>query len=80
MQSILPALEASNKLFLSGPFGAGKTTLAIKRIHWILGQERVRGDEILVLVPQRTLAQPYYEALRSADMPSGPTPLVTTLA
>ena len=80
MSSILPALNASNKLFLTGPFGCGKTTLAIDRIRWLLSQERVRGDDVLVIVPQRTLAQPYYESLRSPDLPSGPMPMVTTLA
>ena len=69
-----------NTLYLSGPFGAGKTTIAIERIKWLLGQERVRGDQILVLVPQRTLGQPYTEALRSSDVPAGAQVQVTTLA
>jgi len=80
MQSILPALESTNKLFLSGPFGSGKSTLAVERVRWLMRQERVRGDDILILVPQRTLAQSYYTALRSADMPPGSSPLVTTVA
>ena len=80
MQSILPALQATNKLFLSGPFGSGKTTQAVQRVRWLMAQERVRGDDILILVPQRTLAQTYYAALRSADMPPGTSPLVTTVA
>ena len=70
----------SNALFLSGPFGAGKTTAAIERVLWLLGQERVRGDQILVLVPQRTLGQPYQEALRGADVPAGSLVKVTTAA
>ena len=80
MKSILPALEATNKLFLSGPFGSGKTTQAVHRVRWLMAQERVRGDDILILVPQRTLAQTYYAALRSPDMPPGTSPLVTTVA
>ena len=51
---------------LSGPFGSGKTTLAVERIRWLLRQERVRGDDILVLVPQRTLA---HALLRRAAQP-----------
>ncbi|MXX27922.1 MAG: ATP-dependent helicase [Caldilineaceae bacterium SB0668_bin_21] len=70
----------SNTLFLSGPFGAGKTTAAIERILWLLRQERVRGDQILVLVPQLTLGQPYQEALRSSDVPAGALVQVTTVA
>ncbi len=80
MQSILPALESTNKLFLSGPFGCGKSTLAVERVRWLIRQERVRGDDILILVPQRTLAQTYYTALRSADLPPGTGPQVTTVA
>ena len=71
---------AQRKRFLSGPFGAGKTTAAIDHLRHLLRQERVRGDDILVLVPQRTLATPYHEALRSGDMPGGASVRVTTFA
>lgn len=79
-EQILPLIQTNNKLFLAGPLGSGKTTLAIERIRWLLSQERVRGDDILVLTPQRTFAEPYYTALRSAAMPSGAPVRVTTLA
>ncbi len=69
-----------NTLFLSGPFGAGKTTIAIERIKYLLGQERIRGDQILVLVPQRTLGQPYIEALHHSELPAGAQVQVTTMA
>lgn len=78
--SILPLIQSKHKLFLSGPFGSGKTTLSIERIRWLLRQERVRGDDILVLTPQRTVAEPYYQALRSSAWPSGTPVRVTTLA
>ncbi len=78
--SILTTLQAFNKLFLHGPFGGGKTTLAIERIHWLLRQERIRGDDILVLTPQRTLTQPYANALRTPNAPSGSPVRVTTFA
>ena len=67
-------------MFLSGPFGAGKTTAAIERISWLLRQERVRGDQILVLVPQPSLGQPYQEALHRPDMPAGALVQVATVA
>lgn len=67
-------------LYLSGPFGAGKTTAAIGRIMWLLSQEHVRGDEVLVLTPQRTLSKPYEEALRSSGVPAGGLVRVTTAA
>ncbi|HRW06495.1 MAG TPA: AAA family ATPase [Caldilineaceae bacterium] len=79
-EEILPLIQAKNKLFLTGPFGSGKTTLAIERIRWLLAQERVRGDDILVLTPQRTVAEPYFHALRSGAMPGGAPVRVTTLA
>lgn len=73
-------IRVRNKLYLSGAFGAGKTTLAIDRIRWLLSRERVRGDDILVIVPQRTLADPYYQALYVGELPSGPPVRVTTFA
>ncbi len=79
-ETILPAIQSFNKLFLSGPFGSGKTTLAIERIRWLLRQERIRGDDILVLTPQRTVAQPYITALRTPNAPSGSPVHVTTFA
>ena len=77
---IRDAIQSFTKLHLAGPFGSGKTTLAIERVRWLLGQERIRGDDIIVLTPQRTLAQPYHEALRQADLPPGPPVRMTTLA
>lgn len=78
--SILPAIESTTKLFLSGPFGSDKTELALRRVLWLLAQERVRGDEILILTPQRTLAEPYVKALRRPNAPPGPPVRITTLA
>jgi hypothetical protein len=78
--AILPAIQSAAKVFLYGPFGAGKTTLAVERVRWLLRQERVRGDSILVLVPQRTLAEPFYAALRGADTRPGPPVTITTFA
>ncbi|MBP8292627.1 MAG: AAA family ATPase [Caldilineaceae bacterium] len=77
---ILPAIQSRTKVFLSGPFGSGKTTLAVARVHWLLRQERVRGDDILVLVPQRTLAEPYLTALTGAGAPAGSPVRITTFA
>lgn len=78
--TIVTALQSTTKLFLSGPFGSGKTTLALDRIRWLLARERTRGDDILVLVPQRTLAQPYHQALRGRSSRPGSPVQITTLA
>jgi hypothetical protein len=77
---ILPAIESTTKLFLSGPFGSGKTPFGLRRVLWLLAQERVRGDEILVLAPQRTLAEPFIRALRRPHAPPGPPVRITTFA
>jgi hypothetical protein len=77
---ILPAIQSTTKLFLSGPYGSGKTELAVQRLQWLLRQERVRGDDILVLLPQRTIGQPYYNALRGAGIPAGSPPRIATIA
>ena len=74
------AICARNSLYLSGAFGTGKTSAALARIRWLLGQERIRGDDILVLVPQRSLGRPYTEALRGPEIPPGPPVRVITYA
>lgn len=64
-------IPVSRKVFLQGPAGSGKTTVGTARLHQLI-QSGVREDSILVLVPQRTLAQPYYDALRLyPDLPPG---------
>ena len=59
-------------LFLEGPAGVGKTTVAVARLRHLL-MEGVPAADILVLAPQRTLLRPYQRALRSADLPPGGT-------
>ena len=78
--SILAAIESVNKLYLTGPYGAGKTGYGIRRVLWLLRQERVRGSDILVLTPQRTLGQPYAHALHEPGVPAGAPVQITTLA
>lgn len=78
---ILPLIHSTTKLYLSGPFGSGKTTLAIERIRWLLRRERTRGDHILVITPQSTLGRVYFETLYTGENPpSGPPVHITTVA
>jgi len=65
-------------LFLAGPPGSGKTSVAVERLRFLLAAG-VPAEQMLVLVPQRTLAHPYYEALRSADLPPGGAVDVATI-
>ncbi|MCS6843826.1 MAG: hypothetical protein NZ528_05795 [Caldilineales bacterium] len=62
----------SAKVFLEGPAGAGKTTAGVGRLLHLLAQG-VPPHSVLVLLPQRTLAAPYTDALHrlrhSASVP-----------
>lgn len=51
-----------SKVFLEGPWGCGKTTTGIERLLYLMAQG-VPGDSILLLTPQRTLAQTYKDVL-----------------
>lgn len=57
-------------VFLEGPAGCGKTTVAVRRMLHLL-EAGVRADRILVWVPQRSLARPFIEALRRPTVPAG---------
>lgn len=67
------------KVFLEGPAGAGKTTAGVARaLNFI--ERGVPAASILVLVPQRTLARAYYDALRRPDLAPGGFVTVLTVA
>jgi hypothetical protein len=69
--AIIQSPTAGNHtIFLEGPAGAGKTTLAMARLHYLL-ETGIPAASILVLVPQRTLATPYHEALRNPSLAPG---------
>jgi len=54
----------------------GKTTAGVERVRYLL-ESGVPAGAILLLVPQRTLAEPYRQALYHPDLPAGG--MVTTL-
>jgi len=58
------------RIFLEGPAGCGKTTAAVERLLRLMELD-VPGGSILLLLPQRTLAQPYAEALRTPGVVAG---------
>ena len=60
----------SGATFLSGPAGAGKTTLAVARLEALL-RSGVPGRSILVTAAQRSMLRPYRARLRRADLPAG---------
>lgn len=70
--------SVESKIFLEGPAGVGKTTAGVARLLHLL-QERVPARFILVLVPQRTLAGPYRQALQRPTVEAGGQVTVSTI-
>ena len=68
-----------SRLFIKGPAGTGKTTVGVMRLLYLL-QNGIPGNEILVLVPQRTLAKPYFDLLHSISTPAGSTVTIATIS
>jgi superfamily I DNA/RNA helicase len=71
--------KTKNTIFLEGPAGTGKTTVGVERMLYMLKDEDIPADSILVIVPQRTLGLPYDEALRRPDVPPGGQVTVATI-
>lgn len=66
-QSIAEAPYDDNAtVWLEGPAGAGKTTAGVARTLRLL-RNRVPAGQIMIVVPQRTLGQPYLDAVRDSD-------------
>lgn len=61
---------ARGRMFLYGPAGCGKTTAGVERMSALLNTG-VPASQILVLTPQRTLAQPYQTALAQPGRGAG---------
>ena len=55
---------ADEKVWLEGPAGSGKTSAGVARVLRLL-ESGVPAESILIFLPQRSLAQPYMEALRA---------------
>ena len=77
-QQAAASFNARPHLHLRGPAGTGKSTAAAARLRALL-MAGTPGDEILVLAPQRTLAEPFWQVLRSADLPPGGVATIQTL-
>ncbi len=78
-ENLITAPHTGNHtLFLSGPPGAGKTTLAVARLRHLL-ESGVPAEQILILVPQRTLAEPYERFLNGVERPAGAVVDVATI-
>ncbi len=78
LQHAVAEKPLGRKIFLKGEPGSGKTTAGIARLKHLL-ENGVPADQILILLPQRTLAKPYYDFISQHDLPPGGIPTVVTL-
>lgn len=77
-QITLANYPLNGKLFLAGLAGSGKTTIA-KAFLQNLFSEGVPGNEILILVPQRSLGLAYQETLATIPELNGGFPTIQTM-
>lgn len=79
-QTQISAITAplDERIFLSGPAGAGKTTVGVERMRYLL-EQGVPAESILVITPQRTLQTPYQALLRSNAIGAGGEVTLATL-
>jgi superfamily I DNA/RNA helicase len=75
-QQAVARFDSAASLFLSGPAGSGKTTAGVARLQALL-QSGVAGENILILLPQRSLGIPYRQLLDSAQFSSNNVDLLT---
>lgn len=65
-------------IFLEGIAGTGKTTAAVARLEHLL-RSGVPGGDILIVLPQRTLAAPYNALLHKPTTPAGSEVTIVTI-
>lgn len=76
LEIALAALD--HKCFLEGLSGTGKTTAAVGRLIHLL-KTGSWPDSILVIIPQSSLTQPYYHALRQSGIASADGVTIVTM-
>jgi hypothetical protein len=77
-QQALAAPPFGRHTFLEGPAGAGKTTAAAARLQGMLAAGVPAGN-VLVVVPQRTLAAPYEAAASTGSSAAGGQVTILTI-
>ncbi len=77
-QNELIQLPIHSIVFLEGVAGTGKTTAAVGRLLTLI-QQGIPAQQIFILVPQRTLAQPYREVINDPDLPPGGAVTILTI-
>ncbi|MBM3138338.1 MAG: hypothetical protein FJZ98_09145, partial [Chloroflexi bacterium] len=76
-QEEFTGLPLQGSIFLEGPAGCGKTIAAIARLDRILAN--FRSDQILILVPQRSLGVPYQDFINLNRTIQGGLPNILTI-
>lgn len=76
-QAAIVHLPLQSHISLQGTAGSGKTTAGVQRMLQLVASG-FAADSILILVPQRSLAQPYYSIIHTPDFPSGGQPATLT--
>ena len=76
-QGIIVRAPLQGSIFLQGKAGTGKTTAGVNRMLHLV-QSGCAADSILVMVPQRSLAQDYYTAVHHPDYPAAGHPSILT--
>lgn len=71
-------MPADARAWVQGPAGSGKTTAAAERVSALVRQG-IPAQQVLVFLPQRTLAGPYQQVLDQPDFPAGGRPDILTL-
>ena len=66
-----------SSIFLSGPYGSGKTTAALGRLNTLL--KRTPGYKILIITPQQSLAEPFRKFFIDNSSHNGSLPTITTI-
>ncbi len=77
-QQVLAEHPLNSRIFLEGPAGAGKTTAAAARLLYHL-EAGVSGHSVLLLTPQRTLAEPYHRAVHTVRGDAGGEITISTV-
>jgi len=77
-QSAIVDSPIRSKIFLEGIAGSGKTTCGIERMLSLM-EQGVSGRSILILIPQRTLAVAYDQALRTPGVVAGGMVTILTI-
>jgi hypothetical protein len=71
-------LPTTSHIFLEGAAGSGKTTVGIERGRALLRAD-MRNEGLLLLVPQRTIAVPYYDILMGEAAATGNSVTILTM-